>query len=455
MKSILVIICTILIQEAFASSNDSSTIYYPLEIGNRWEFSGPLAKAVKDSLFANGKKYTLIFHSNSVLGSVRIERFENNKVYRFNQFSLKDELWFEFNRKVGDTVNVIPIKDDTLTILYEGVEKIPVLFSQRSSWLFVIKSQKNKTESAVMIADSIGIYKYYPVIMDDNPYNVTSATINAKQYRQNASFFYFPLAVGNYWVFDFGFGKMSVKKDTLMPNGKKYAMVENTVGSWLGGTFFLRQENNIIWRYNPVIGSEEIEIDLGIPGKQDYELSFSHGTGHLIVVTATGKSKISVFSAERTTYTYLKDLIPYIDDEVYTTCAEGIGFIKFDQAFGGHTIWEAFIDGVLYKTANVENAEKIPSTQYSLEQNYPNPFNPLSTIQYTIPELSRVRLSIVNVLGQVVSVSEKGVIERGSYQHIVDASNLSSGLYFYRLEASAFHHPEQKTVLTKKMMLIR
>ncbi len=455
MKSLLVIICTILIQEAFASSNDSSSVYYPLEIGNRWEFSGPLAKAVKESLFVNGKKYTMIFHSNSVLGSVRIERFENNKVYRFNQFSLKDELWFDFNRKAGDTVNVIPIKDDTLTIRSEGVYKMPVLFSQRSSWLFVITSQKNKTESAVMIADSIGLYKYYPVIMDDNPYNVTSAIINAKQFRQNSSYFYFPLTVGNYWVFNFGFGKMSVTKDTLMPNGKKYVKVESTVGSWLGGTFFLRQENNIVWRYSPVIGSEEIEIDLGIPGKQDYELSFTRSGGHLIVTTATGKSKRNVFSSERSTYTYLKDLIPYIDDEEYITCAEGIGFIKIDQAFGGYTIWEAFIDGVLYKTANAENAENVPSAQYLLEQNYPNPFNPLSTIQYAIPELSRVRLSIVNVLGQVVSVSEKGVIERGSYKHVVDASNLPSGLYFYRLEAVAFHHPEQKTVLTKKMMLIR
>ena len=83
-----------------------------------------------------------------------------------------------------------------------------------------------------------------------------------------------------------------------------------------------------------------------------------------------------------------------------------------------------------------------------LGQNYPNPFNPETTISFSIPENSHVSLKVYNLLGEVVAVMVEGYLPAGYYQYKLDASNLSSGVYFYRMEAQSFTD-------VKKMMLIR
>jgi hypothetical protein len=85
---------------------------------------------------------------------------------------------------------------------------------------------------------------------------------------------------------------------------------------------------------------------------------------------------------------------------------------------------------------------------FSLEQNYPNPFNPSTTISYQVPEKEFVTLKVYNVLGKEVTtlVSEEKAV--GKYEVKFDASSLTSGIYFYRLQAGSF-------VETKKMILIK
>jgi len=85
---------------------------------------------------------------------------------------------------------------------------------------------------------------------------------------------------------------------------------------------------------------------------------------------------------------------------------------------------------------------------FELKQNYPNPFNPSTTIEYTVPQISHVNLSVYNLLGQKVAILIDGVREKGTYRYNFDASNLPAGNYFYKLEAG-------KIVLTKKMILIK
>jgi hypothetical protein len=85
---------------------------------------------------------------------------------------------------------------------------------------------------------------------------------------------------------------------------------------------------------------------------------------------------------------------------------------------------------------------------YELLQNYPNPFNPITIIDYSIREEGNVELIVYDVLGKVV---EKLIDERkstGNYSAQFDASNLSSGIYFYSLRVNDF-------VATKKMLLIK
>ncbi|UCE19657.1 MAG: T9SS type A sorting domain-containing protein, partial [Gemmatimonadota bacterium] len=87
-------------------------------------------------------------------------------------------------------------------------------------------------------------------------------------------------------------------------------------------------------------------------------------------------------------------------------------------------------------------------TEYSLSQNYPNPFNPLTSIEYALPEAAKVRVEVYNVLGQVVDVLVDGNQEAGFQKVVWDASDMASGIYFYRIRANDFKS-------TKRMVLLK
>jgi hypothetical protein len=94
-----------------------------------------------------------------------------------------------------------------------------------------------------------------------------------------------------------------------------------------------------------------------------------------------------------------------------------------------------------------ENVGLLP-TKYQLSQNYPNPFNPTTTLNYQIPELSFVSLKVYDVLGNEIVTLVNEEKPAGSYEINFNAANLSSGIYFYKLQAGSF-------VETKKMVLMK
>jgi hypothetical protein len=85
---------------------------------------------------------------------------------------------------------------------------------------------------------------------------------------------------------------------------------------------------------------------------------------------------------------------------------------------------------------------------YSLSQNYPNPFNPSTTITFELPKSAVVRLSVYDMLGREVSVLVNERRDAGVHEVKFEASALSSGVYFYRLQAGDFTH-------TKRLLLLR
>jgi len=98
--------------------------------------------------------------------------------------------------------------------------------------------------------------------------------------------------------------------------------------------------------------------------------------------------------------------------------------------------------------------EDIPEN-YILNQNYPNPFNPWTTIEFSIPEPATVTLKIYNIIGQEVAVLFDGVMmEDDNYIVDFDASNLPSGVYFYRLIAEPSSGGEVRN-LVKKMVVLK
>jgi hypothetical protein len=94
--------------------------------------------------------------------------------------------------------------------------------------------------------------------------------------------------------------------------------------------------------------------------------------------------------------------------------------------------------------------------QFLLEQNYPNPFNPSTTIQYQLPTASDVRLEVYDLLGRKVMTLVNAKQMAGNYSVQLNAASLASGVYFYRLQASATNGGSNATfVQTKKMMLVK
>ena len=85
---------------------------------------------------------------------------------------------------------------------------------------------------------------------------------------------------------------------------------------------------------------------------------------------------------------------------------------------------------------------------FNLLQNYPNPFNPTTVIKFQIPTASKVSLKVFDILGNDVSDLVNEQREAGSYEVEFDASNLPSGVYFYKMQAGKF-------VAVNKMILLR
>jgi len=101
----------------------------------------------------------------------------------------------------------------------------------------------------------------------------------------------------------------------------------------------------------------------------------------------------------------------------------------------------------LYGVRTTQNNPVLP-VKFSLSQNYPNPFNPLTKINYSLPNATKVHIRVYDLLGRLVKTLVNEFKEAGSYDVQFDGTGLASGVYFYRIEAGDF-------VDSKKMVLVK
>jgi hypothetical protein len=111
----------------------------------------------------------------------------------------------------------------------------------------------------------------------------------------------------------------------------------------------------------------------------------------------------------------------------------------------GYSDWSA--SSVVLNVTGVKEEGGIP-TQFSISQNYPNPFNPTTRIEFALPKRALTKIVIYDLLGREIQTLINRELEAGYYEFTVDADNLPSGVYFYRVQSGDFTQ-------TKKMILMK
>ena len=106
-----------------------------------------------------------------------------------------------------------------------------------------------------------------------------------------------------------------------------------------------------------------------------------------------------------------------------------------------------------FEFSDIVEVEVLAPNVFSLEQNYPNPFNPSTKIRFSLAADSKVTLTVFDVLGQEVANLIGGNLAAGSHEIDFNASNINSGVYFYRIDATAVDGTNFTSV--KKMILTK
>ncbi len=127
--------------------------------------------------------------------------------------------------------------------------------------------------------------------------------------------------------------------------------------------------------------------------------------------------------------------------------ADNLWNVKFVNS---STAFVSGYNGTVYKLniltgTGVEN--EISLSDYSLSQNYPNPFNPVTTIEFSIPKQGYVNLKVYDILGKEIKTLVNNNLQTGKYSINFDASNLPSGMYFYKLTAGSYSSVKKMTLI--------
>ncbi len=133
----------------------------------------------------------------------------------------------------------------------------------------------------------------------------------------------------------------------------------------------------------------------------------------------------------------------------YTYDSNGNVSVETDQAWNGSNLENSYRYTFTYQTGAtaIENDNTMVK-KFELSQNYPNPFNPTTIINYSVPTSSLVTIKVYDVLGREIAKLVNEQKTAGTYSVQFNGSALSSGVYFYRMQAGDF-------VQTKKLLLMK
>ncbi len=274
----------------------------------------------------------------------------------------------------------------------------------------------------------------------------------------------YPLKVGNVFVFkrvsynsfpyeyDSSYERSVITKDTVV-NSKRYFSIYNYPFYFMQSFLFrFDTVNGRFIKYDPSVNCrnfiKESLMDSLWVSLNDSVHFCSVYLNKCSDTNSVFKFGISCF-ARKVFYSFEAGIHYSYDTKVY---ASKFGLLEYESGGGGvtgngwtkYTLVGCLIDNVLYgDTTNYIRIQK-----FSLSQNYPNPFNPSTKIKLDIPKASFVKLIIYDELGREVVTLVNEDMKAGTFEADWDASNYSSGIYFYRIISEGFSD-------TKKMVLLK
>lgn len=219
--------------------------------------------------------------------------------------------------------------------------------------------------------------------------------------------------------------------------------------SWTG---LISKHNTANWH--------DREIFLGIEGNTGLPfISLSDGNGYFETAKGTTNVCDGIFHIVRGVRQG-SQLKIYVDGNLQATVSASINPDSNNPLNIGRSSYnngQGYFNGVISDISiwnlgspitSIENNYTNIPTGYELFNNYPNPFNPTTKISYSVPQLSFVSLKVFDSLGKEVAELVNGEKYPGSFEVNFNASNLPSGVYFYRLTAGNFSQ-------TKKLILMK
>lgn len=278
-------------------------------------------------------------------------------------------------------------------------------------------------------------------------------------------FKYFPLKTGNVFVYKYTYTEypigtninekrtMKIVKDTII-NNKKYYYVQGVFNRWLR----LDSLDGNLYAYDSIGCRQyvnEILIDTLLLNENQYSSSCFFNNSLRCIDTSTA----SIFGVQ----TMLKQLYYSIGGGAfyYSTgryYLEKFGLYSIGSSSGSTaysassnlTLIGCVIDNVSYGDTSLTNItiNSMLVNDFKLHKNYPNPFNPVTNIKFQLPKSSFVNLQIYDLIGREVKTLLSENLNGGEYNVEWDASNFSSGVYFFVLRIDDFSQ-------TRKMVLIK
>ncbi len=271
----------------------------------------------------------------------------------------------------------------------------------------------------------------------------------------------YPLAKNNMWIYKkttpinaaTKYLTMAVEGDTILSNGLRYYKV-----LFDGQSFYQRIDSTTGFVYqvdnanNKTVSEHKKEF---LAASINSTASINNfGIQSIFICSSISNNTLLGLNSSCKTYCQQQ-----YTNNTYTL-KEGLGLTYANVYENGsaitHGIYElkatringiSYGDTTLFVDVKEENISQ-PAT-FALSQNYPNPFNPNTTIQYSIPESGMVELKVYDVLGREVKTLINGFVEVGNHSVNFNASNLSSGVYFYSIKYAG------KNTITKKMVLTK